>query len=82
MIESIAFALFLKKVQIVFISVAILFVSALSIYNLPWDNDEWENLLNSVRKIKLSTFKVQLLSTSAGSTADIECTIQKVHSGH
>ena len=41
MIESIAFALVLKKIQIVLIALGIVVASALSIYNLPWEGVEW-----------------------------------------
>ena len=81
MIESIAFALFLKKVQIVFIAIGILFLSVISIYNLPWDGVEWKNLVNSIRKIKPLTFKTRWIDTATSAT-DIECTMQKVQKGH
>ena len=42
MIESIAFALVLKKIQIALIALGIVVSSAFSIYNLPWDGLEWE----------------------------------------
>ena len=82
MVESIALALFLKKIQIAFIAVGILFVSALSIYNLPWDRVELETLVNSIRKLKPLTFKTQWIDTATGSAADIDCTMQKVQKGH
>ena len=44
MIESIAFALVLKKIQIALIALGVLVASALSIYNLPWGGVEWETL--------------------------------------
>ena len=82
MVESIAFALLLKKIQIVFIAVGILFVSVLSVYNLPWNRVERENLANSIRKLKPLTFKTQWMDTATRSAADIECTLQKVQKGH
>ena len=80
MIEGIAFALFLK-IQIAIIAIGILFVSALSIYNLPWDRGEWNTLVNTIRKLKPLTLKARWIDTAAGS-ADLECTIQKVQKGH
>ena len=82
MVESIAFALFLKKIQIVFIAIGILFMSALSIYNLPWDRAEWEFLAIAVRKLKPLTLKTRWIDTAAGSATDIECAMQKVQKGH
>ena len=82
MVESIAFALLLKKIQIGFLALGILFVSALSIYNLPWETDEWEHLVNSVRKIKPLALKKRLIDTAAGSATDIECAMQNVQKGH
>ena len=82
MIETIAFALLLKKIQIAFIVVGILIMSSLSIYNLPWSNLEWENLVKSIRKLKPLTYKSQWIGTASSSAADIECTMQKVQKGH
>ena len=81
MIESIALALLLKKIQIVFIAIGIVFMSALSIYNLPWDSIEWEIQLNAIRKLKPLTFKTRWIE-KATKAADIECAIQKVQKGH
>ena len=81
MVESIAFALFLKKIQVVFIAIGILFVSVLSIYNLPWDREEWGCLVNAVRKLKPLTLKTRWIDTAASAT-DIECTMQNVQKGH
>ena len=72
----------LKQAEIVFIAVGILFVSALSIYNLPWGAMEWETLVKSIRKIKRQTFRPQWMDSAASSAVEIDCTIQKVHKGH
>ena len=81
MVESIAFALLLKKIQIVFIAMGILLMSALSIYNLPWNSKEWESLLNSIRNLNPLALKTRWLDTVT-SSADIECTMQNVQKGH
>lgn len=82
MVESIAFALFLKKIQIVFIAIGILFVSVMSVYNLPWRTVDWETLVKAIRKLKPLTLKAQWIDSATGSAADIECTMQKVQKGH
>ena len=81
MVESIAFALLLKKIQIAFIAIGILLISTLSIYNLPWGRVEWKNLLNAIRKLKPVTLKTRWIDTAASAT-DIECTMQNVQKGH
>ena len=49
MIESIAFTLLMKKVQIVCIASAIVISSGLSIYNLPWEAGDWGRLKRSMK---------------------------------
>ena len=73
MIESIAFALIMKKVQITLIAFGIVFSSVFSIYNLPWGGVEWEALSTAIRKLKLVAFKVPWIDKSVGSSVDIEC---------
>ena len=72
MIESIAFALVLKKIQIVLIALGIVVASTLSIYNLPWEGVEWETLTSAIRKIKPVAFKLPWIGRSVGSSVDIE----------
>lgn len=54
MIETLVFTLLMKKLQIVFLMVAITVASVLSIYNLPWREVEWNALENGIRKFRLS----------------------------
>ena len=72
MIEGIAFALIMKKVQIALIAAAIIVSSVLSIYNLPWDGVEWEALSSAIRKVKPVAFKVPWIDKSVGPSVDIE----------
>ena len=72
MIESIAFALVLKKVQIALVASGVVVASALSIYNLPWDGAEWETLNNAVRKLSAITFRLPWMHQTVGSSVDIE----------
>ena len=74
MIESIVFALVLKKIQIALIACSLVVASALSIYNLPWDGAEWEALTTAVRKLKPSAFKTRWIDRTVGSSVDIEST--------
>jgi hypothetical protein len=50
MVESIAFGLLLKKIQIGFVAMCILSASLLSIYNLPWDGIEWDRLVRGLKE--------------------------------
>ena len=72
MIESIAFALVLKKIQIALIALGILVASTLSIYNLPWDGVEWETLTNAIRKVKPAALKLSWMNSSVASSVDME----------
>lgn len=74
MIESIALALVLKKVQIALIALGIMVASALSIYNLPWDDAgaEWETLNNAVRKLSAVAFRLPWMHQTVGSSVEIE----------
>lgn len=72
MIESIALALVLKKVQIALIASGIAVASALSIYNLPWDGVEWETLNNAIRKLGSVSFRLPWMHQTVGSSVDIE----------
>ena len=77
MIESIAFALVLKKIQIALIALGILVASALSIYNLPWGGVEWETLTNAIRKVKPAALKLSRMNSSVASSVDMEGINQK-----
>lgn len=59
MVESIAFALLVKKLQIGMIGFGILLASVLTVYNLPWnkDGEEWETLVSAIRKLKTVSFR-------------------------
>ena len=72
MIEGIAFALIMKKVQIALIAFGIIVSSVLSIYNLPWDGVEWEALSSAIRKLKPVAFKIPWIDRSVGQSVDIE----------
>lgn len=72
MIEGIAFALIMKKLQIALIAFGIIVSSVLSIYNLPWDGVEWETLSSTIRKLKPVVFKVPRIDKSVGPSVDIE----------
>ena len=61
MIESIAFTLLMKKLQIVFIAVAIVVASGLTIYNLPWGEAEWGTLRKSVYRFFSIRVRIQFL---------------------
>lgn len=72
MIESIAFALVLKKIQIASIALGVLLSSALAIYNLPWEGVEWETLANAIRKVKPAALKLSWMDSSVASSVDME----------
>ena len=72
MIEGIAFALVMKKVQIALIGLAIIVSSVLSIYNLPWTGVEWEALSSAIRKLRPVGFKVPWIDESVGPSVDME----------
>ena len=61
MIESIAFTLLMKKLQIVFIALAVLIASGLSIYNLPWEEEDWSRLKESVNRFLSIRIRIQFL---------------------
>ena len=61
MIESIAFTLLMKKLQIVFIAVAIVLASGLTIYNLPWGEVEWGTLRKSVHRYFSIRVRIEFL---------------------
>ena len=63
MIESIAFTLLMKKLQIVFIAAALVMASGLSIYNLPWEEAEWSRLKKSVYRFFSIRVRIQFLSS-------------------
>lgn len=61
MIESIAFTLLMKKLQIVFIASAVVVASGLSIYNLPWETEEWSSLKSSINRFFSVRIRMQFL---------------------
>jgi|GEM_PF-5835695 len=61
MIESIAFTLLMKKLQIVCIASAIVVASGLSIYNLPWEAAEWSRLKRSMNRFFSVRIRIQFL---------------------
>lgn len=84
MVESIAFALLLKKFQIGMIGVGIVVAAVLTVYNLPWDKDgkEWETLVETIRKLKTiqvrtllktKSVKTKWVDQNIGSATEVEC---------
>ena len=61
MIESIAFTLLMKKLQIICIASALVVASGLSIYNLPWEAEEWGNLKRSIKRFFSVRIRIQFL---------------------
>ena len=61
MIESIAFTLLMKKLQIVFVASAVVIASGLSIYNLPWEAEEWGSLKRSINRFFSVRIRIQFL---------------------
>ena len=72
MIESIALAMILKKIQIALIAFAVVVSSVLSVYNLPWNGVEWETLQNAIRKVKPVALKLSWMDQHVGSSVDME----------
>ena len=60
MIESIAMALMIKNIQIVFVAICVLVASALSVYNLPWGDIEWTEFRTAMGSIKGKIFSTPI----------------------
>jgi len=75
MMESIAVALMIKNIQIVFIAVSVLIVSILSVYNLPWGDIEWTEFRTTMNSVKGKIFSISVRQRHAVKDADT-CSIR------
>lgn len=67
MMESIAVALMIKNIQIVFIAASVLIASILSVYNLPWSDIEWTEFRTTTASVK-----GKIVSIAVGQRHDVK----------